>query len=302
MAIRAHWLSCSVLVAIAGAVVAIAGTAEAQVTGKELDKLPTPYVERPLVLPEMWVTGELDATFTHLDPDSDGFGSFTANGGWVDIGGAFGVLDDLEVEATLISLVTEEIGYSPIGAYLPDGADWGMSKFGVTFRFLAIDAVEMGARFRFLIDSNATLGFNGGLPIRIHAGNVFRLDTGLGFIGAVPTKGGDPAFGLIDVNQNPMAPEAGIPLRFAIQAIDELWVGANTGFGVGNVSDEDSIFMPLGASLGGTIPIDPLLLDVTGNFNFPLFVHPTGRDTEERVITELWQVGLTAKGHFGLPK
>lgn len=284
----------------AGLVASWGGVAEAQVTGKHLDKLPTPYVDRSLVLPEMWVTGELDASYTHFEA---GFlGAF--NSGWIDIGGAFGVLDDLEVEAALISLATEDgVALTPIAAFDPiDGADWGMTRLGATFRFLADDAVEMGARFRFLIDNNATIGLNGGVPILLHAGGVIRLDTGLGFVGRLPTQGGDPSFALVDVNSNPMGPEAGIPLRLAIQAIDELWLGVNTGFGVLDVSDEDSIFLPLGASVGGSIPIDPLLLDVTAAFNFPVFVAPTGRDTEERVNSELWQVGLAAKAHFGLPK
>ncbi len=285
---------------VTGFLVSRAGVAEAQVTGKEQDKMKTPFVDRSLVLPEMWVTGELDASFTHLDV---GFGG-AFNSGWIDIGGAFGVLDDLEVEATLISLATEDgVGATPLALFDPiDGADWGMTRLGATFRFLADDVVEMGARFRFLIDNNATIGFNGGLPVLLHAGGVVRLDTGLGFVGRVPTQGADPSFGLVDVNSNPMGPEAGVPLRLAIQAIDELWLGVNTGFGVLDVSDDDTIFMPLGASIGGSIPIDPLLLDITGAFNFPLFVHPTGRDTGERVVSEIWQVGLAAKAHFGLPK
>jgi len=273
------------------------GTAEAQVTGMEQDKLKTPFVERSLVLPEMWVRGQLDASFTHIES-----GSFASNGGWIDIGGAFGILDDLEVEAALISMATEEVSLSPIGSYITDGADWGMSRLGVTFRFLATDVVEMGARFRFLIDNAATIGFNGGLPIMLHAGGVFRLDTGLGFIGRVPTNTGNPSFGLVDVNTNPSAPEAGIPLRMAFQAIDELWFGLNTGFGVGDVADEETIFLPLGATVGGTIPIDPVVLDVSGSFNFPTLFMPAAGFDDAKILSELWQVGLSAKAHFGLPK
>jgi hypothetical protein len=285
---------------VAGSLLLWAGVAEAQVTGNEQDKLKTPFVERSLVLPEMWVTGELDASFTHYEPGV--LGAF--NAGWIDIGGAFGVLDDLEVEAALISLATEDgVAFAPITALDPiDGADWGMTRLGATFRFLYTDVAEVGGRFRFLIDNNATLGFNGGVPVLIHAGGVFRLDTGLGFVGRVPTSGASASFGLVDVNTNPIGPEAGIPLRFAIQAIDELWFGVNSGFGVYDVADEDTIFLPLGASVGGTLAIDPLLLDVIGAFNFPLFAVPTGRDTGERINSELWQVGLAAKAHFGLPK
>jgi hypothetical protein len=293
----ARWFSWSLAAAIVGLALGSAGIAEAQVTGMHLDKMKTPFVDRSLVLPEMWVTGQLDASFTHIE-----FGTAATNGGWIDIGGAFGILDDLEVEAALISIATEEGTLSPIGGYLIDGADWGMSRLGVTFRFLATDVVEMGGRFRFLIDNNATMGFNGALPILLHAGGIFRLDTGVGFIGRVPTNGGDPSFGLIDVNTNPSAPEAGIPLRMAFQAMDELWFGLNTGFGVGDVSTEESIFLPLGATIGGTVPIDPLLLDISGSFNFPTLFQPAAAFDELTILSELWQVGLSAKAHFGLPK
>lgn len=78
----------------------------------------TPFVDRSLVLPEMWVTGELDVSFTHAEAVV-----FEGNAGWIDIGGAFGVLDDLEVEAALISIETERgarwesrVSMAPTGA------------------------------------------------------------------------------------------------------------------------------------------------------------------------------------------
>jgi len=294
---RAGSVSRAALVAFACGFVSYAASAEAQITGMEQDKMKTPFVDRSLVLPEMWVTGELDVSFTHAEAVV-----FEGNAGWIDIGGAFGVLDDLEVEAALITDQHRDRAWRPLGITGVDGADWGMSRLGATFRFFAVENVEMGARFRFLIDNQATIGFNGAVPILIHAGGVIRLDTGLGFVGRVPTNNADPSFGLVDVNTNPMGPEAGIPLRLAIQAVEEVWVGVNTGFGALDVSEDNSIFLPLGASVGASIPIDPLLLDVTASFNFPLFVLPAGRDTEERIISELWQVGLSAKAHFGLPK
>ncbi len=292
--------------AILALALACAPDAEAQITGKETEKTETAFVDRSLVLPEMTVMGELDGSYLHFEAGDTGF-SVTINGGFVDLGAKFGLLDDLEAEMVFLSILTQEGFYMPTSIDLEGDADWGLFRLGATLRFLATDAAEMGVRFRFLADNNAVIGLNGGIPIMLHGGNVIRLDTGIGWIGrfnqpAGITTGGETSFGLVDVNSSPMGPEAGIPLRLAIQAIEQLWFGVNTGFGAFDVGEDDTIFLPLGATLGGTIDADPLLVDVIGNFNFPFFVTPTGDNTEERVQTEVWQIGLAARAYFALPK
>jgi hypothetical protein len=296
-----------------------ASVAEAQVTGKEHDKLPPAFVDRSLVLPRLWLLGELDASIIHLERDFT-YSTIELNGGWVDLGGAIGVTDDLELEATVASVNAGEIGYSPIGFYVlkplnrpfreeeSRSVDWGMAKFGATFRFLAADAAEMGLRFRVLVDNEPTVGLNGAIPVLLHGNGVARIDTGVSFVGRVP-MGSDPilgtsanenSLGLVDVNQNPMAPDAGIPVRVAVQAIEQLWFGLNTGFGAFDVTLSETIFVPLGGSVGTTIAVEGAVFDLVGVFNFPEFLLPTAAGSDDQIGSELWQVGLTFKAHAGL--
>lgn len=174
-----------------------ARAAEAQVTGKQHERLPPAFVDRSLVLPRLWLTSELDGSLTHLESELGPTGT-ADNGGWIDLGAAMAVLDDLELEATVASINFGSIGISTIGSYrnisqspftAVDTAPvhWGMAKLGTTFRFLAADAVEMGLRFRVLVDREATVGLSGGLPVLLHGNRYARVDTGLAFLGRVPT-------------------------------------------------------------------------------------------------------------------
>lgn len=284
---------------VVGAVLCFASTSFAQITGRKLDELPVPHVDRPLTLPKLNLAVGLDGTLSHFEANFF-FASLDATGGSLDLGGALGVTDDVEIEAVVISMAFEDGWVSPSLPLVPfegvDGADWGLTRLGATLRFFAADAAEVGARFRFLVDNNATLGFNGGLPIRLRLPGVLRFDTGFHFIGLVPTRESSSAvFGLIDVGSSPLSPEAGFPLRLAIQTIDELWIGLNTGFGVLDVGEDDSAFMPLGATLGGSIPVNDVILDLTGSFLFPTFFLLGGEDTDEVIGSELWQIGLSGK-------
>lgn len=278
--------------------------AAAQITGEHSDKLSLAHVSRPLTLPEMHVRAELDGTYSHFE---SGLGA--ANGGALELGGAFGLFDDVELEAVLVSLELGELALTPMNFDLVDDADWGVSRFGATVRFLASDVAEVGGRFRFFIDRHAALGFGAGLPVVVRGAKVVRLDTGIHGVGRVPTNGANASFGLVDASSVPFSADAGIPLRLSVQAIEELWFGLNTGFGAYDVSEDDTIFLPLGLSVGGSVPLDSdLILDVDASFLFPTFVLPAARggfgesDTDAKIGSELWQIGLGAKVNFPIPR
>lgn len=278
--------------------------AAAQITGQHEDTLPLPHVARPLTLPEMHVRAELDGTYSHIES-----GPAAANGGALEIGGAFGLFDDVELEAVLVSLELGEFALTPLNLDLVDDIDWGVSRFGATVRFVASDVAEVGGRFRLFIDNHAALGFGPGLPVVVRGGKVVRLDTGIHGVGRVPTNGANASFGLVDASSVPFSADAGIPLRLSVQAIDELWFGLNTGFGAFDVSEDDSIFLPLGLSVGGSVPLDKdLILDVDASFLFPTFVLPAAQggfgvsDTDAKIGSELWQIGLGGKVFFAVPR
>ncbi len=286
-------------------VLAVAPVVSAQVTGKKLDHVPVPYVDRPLTLPALTMAGELDATFTHVELELFG-GSEAFNSGAVEILGSFGLFDDLELEAAIVSFVTEELEFMPTTPEVVQsmrGADWGVARFGATFRFFADDYADIGARFRLLIDNNATVAFNPSLPIRVRYPGVFRLDTGVSVIGMIQTQIVRDRFAIIDANSAPMGPDAGVPVKLAFNLVEQVYLGLSSGFGVLDVSDDDSIFFPLGAQLGGTLPLEGNhVLDLAGLFNFPLFFIPSGNNIEQRIGTEIWQVGAQAKIYLELPK
>lgn len=243
--------------------------------------LPVPYVERPITLPEMTLAPRASFVGTNIDL---GVGSFTAF--IIGVGASFGITDDFMVEATPLSVVFGD----------PD-FDYGYFLAGATYRFLPGD-FEMAGRFRFLINNDAVLGFNPGVPMRLHAG-IVRLDTGVHTLISVPTGGGDSAVGLADVNENFFLFDAGIPAKVSVQIIDEFWAGLGTGFGIYDFSEAgDTVFVPLQLNLGATIPADEgPLVDIEGGFSFPTFVNSGANDT---IVTELWQFGITGTGYLSL--
>lgn len=282
-------------------------SASAQITGHAVEHVPVPYVDRPLTLPKLVLAGELGATFTHLEVELfDRARDESFNGGAVELIGTMGITDDVELEIALLSFVTEQHEFtamSPRFAESISGADWGVARFGGTVRFFADDFADIGARFRLLVDNNAQIGFNPGLPIRVRYPGVFRLDTGVSLLGMVQTKGDSHRFGIVDLNSAPMGPDAGVPVKIAFNFFEQMYLQLSSGFGALDVTTDDYIFFPLGAQLGGTIPfVGEHVLDLAGGFNFPFFIVPAGNNLEQRLGTEVWQVGLLAKLYLELPR
>jgi hypothetical protein len=97
--------------------------------------------------------------------------------------------------------------------------------------------------------------------------------------------------------------------RMAVQPIEELWIGLHTGLGFLDVSEDDSAFLPLGAEIGGTVPVAQTpLLDICLRFQFPFFVLPgaggsagnPSASSDDYIGSEIWQFGLYGKAHLDL--
>ena len=216
------------------------------------------YVERPLTLPEMALSPQLDAAIARAE-----LGRVSATAVQMELAASFGITDDLMVEARPLGFITGDVD-----------TDYTRFQLGATYRFLD-GPVEIGGRFRFQIDSNANLALNPGIAVRIHAGNVARIDTGLNFTGVVPTGSGDPVAGLGGIVTDFLKPaEAGIPLDVSFQVVDPVFVGLSTGFAILTLEEAgDTSFMPLGFFAGGTVPGDDgPLADIGASFGFPLFI------------------------------
>jgi len=249
-------------------------------------KQPVAYVERPLTLPKMTLSPELDLAITHLD-----LGGFlgTATVFFVELGAAFGITDDFMVEA------------HPLGIEAGDvDTDYTRFEVGATYRFLK-GPVEIGGRFRFQVDNAGTLVFNPGLPVRIHGGEIVRIDTGVNFSGVVPTKKDtDSQAALLGIGTDLLlSAEAGIPVNVAFQIVKPVFVGLSTGYGIVAFSQAgDTSFMPLGFFAGGTVPGDQgPLLDIGASFGFPYFLLGGSNSNPN---TEIWSIGLTGRGFLYL--
>jgi hypothetical protein len=227
---------------------------------------PTPYVDRPLTLPHLTLSPAAGITIAGV--------SDIATSVFLAIGARFGIVDDFEVEATPLSFRLD-----PDAAYIAP-------SIGLTGRFVATRAFELGGRARFYIPvpedgllpdardnvSGAIVGPDGallgGFPMVIHGAGYVKVETGI--FGGV-FFAGDPIGTLSDVSPIPLFPEPGIPLRIALQIDEYGWIGVGSGFGIKDLSQaKDSIFVNLGFDLGITISssTNPVV-DIGARFDWP---------------------------------
>jgi hypothetical protein len=250
------------------AFVGLTGTASAVDIGADDE---VRYVQRDLVMPELTLTPFADMRVVNYD-----YGFFSATHYTQSLGAKFVPVENLE------------ISFNPGSFYAGDSSGYGAVKLGGTYQFLKKDAIQMGVSAYLPLGQTGAIDFIGigaGLPIRIHGGDFFRLDTGLYFAGFFDSSFGNQAqFSLSEVddtmwyNADPM-----IPAEFSFQIIDELFAGVDTGFGILTVDNaEDTVFVPLGFRFGGTIPVDGKpFVDLTTGFRWPAFLTTIGDDASE---------------------
>jgi len=239
-----------------------------------------------------------DFTVTHL-----GEGGLSADTFVWGFGASMGIIDDLSVEVVPVSIYHAVASVdTPFGTFSADDTDYHYFMAGATYRFLEGD-VDMGARFRFAIDSSPNIYFNPGFLVRLR-GEVVRLDTGLEMMLLVHDYGSlvahdDVVFGFGGFGQHVSTPRAGVPVELALQLADPIYLGLNTGLGIGDITEPgDSIFMPLGWGAGATIESDGQpVVDIDAGFSFPLFLLGA---LEDQPLEELWQLGFKGTGYIDL--
>jgi hypothetical protein len=263
-------------------------------TDAKKSALPVPYVERPLTLPEMTLSPHFSGGLTHVE--FGGLGGGAVNLINLDAGASFGILDDLTVYAQPLTML---IGVADGGSEV-----WyGTFRLGAIYRFLSTEVVDIGGQFEFgATGASDTIHLTGKLPVLLRFADLVRIDTGLALSGYFSTQGGGAAGGLaqIGTGSTPLGPNgAGIPVSVSFQLAEPVFLGLDTGFGIADFEDAgDSMFMPLGAHVGGTIASDDRpIVDLVGRFNFPAFL--VSGDPEPP-LTEIWQVGLDARAYFDL--
>ncbi len=261
--------------------------------------LPVPYVERPLTLPEMTLAPEFGVSLTHSEFAFLG-GNLAINLVNLGAGASFGIIDDLT--AYVVPLVMM-IGRTDAGSQSDTEVFYGTFRVGAIYRFLHTEAVDIGAQ----AEVGAT-GFNdlihltARLPILLRLADVVRIDTGFAITGFFPLEAGDPYGGIASLGNSPSQlgiGSAGVPVDVAFQVAEPVFLGLNTGIGLGRFDvAEDTFFSPLGAFVGGTVADgDQALLDIKGSFLFPFFLIS---GDPEPPLTEVWQVGLDARAYIDL--
>jgi hypothetical protein len=240
----------------------------------------------------MTLAPQFGVGLTHVELGGLGAANFIN----LDAGASFGILDDLTVYATPLTML--------IGVANGDSRVWyGTFRLGAIYRFLSTDVVDIGGQFEFgATGANDTIHLTGKLPVLLRLADVVRIDTGLALSGYFPING-DAGGGVVSVGTGATVlggpTGAGIPVSASFQVAEPFFLGLDTGFGIASFEEAgDSMFMPLGAHAGGTIASgDRPLVDLVGRFNFPAFLLSADPDPP---LTEIWQVGLDARAYIDL--
>jgi hypothetical protein len=241
----------------------------------EGEGLPLPYAQRPLTLTEGTLRGDAafsiaHISFTTINPITGMEETFADTAIALILGAGFGIMDDLEVGATVLPLQLD-----PEVDYLDP------SVYGI-FRFLRGN-VEVGAGLAFVFPVQGDFGIVPAIPVDIHIGDNMLLGTGV----RLPILFADP---------DPIV-SLEIPAEFAINVMPSLFFEARTGFLIPDF-DFDFFTIPLGIAGGYTIASGTggPLADVTLAFGFPAFLQPASDG--DAVVTNLWTLVLGASFYF----
>ena len=250
---------------------------------------PLSYVERPLTLPRFTLAPELNIIIEHgLSESCLGLTGGSPLCVGVEAGAAFGITKDLEVGATVLSFKSQP------------GLGFGYSEPQLrgTYRFLS-GQFELGVQLRatFLVSYGAGVILQPSVPMLLHLGKVARLDLNPGF--DFRLRGGCLGNGCAATGGNAVGFE--LPIRFAIDIIEPLHVGANTGIFINDFGHaKEAAAIPLGLFAGYAIGGKRPIVDIDPFFQWRNFVTPGGGVNGDKINPGNFQVGVEARGYIYL--
>ncbi len=236
---------------------------------------PLSYAARPLTLHARTLSPYVAVDVTRFVTDPAAVTRDLTTSLTVQAGAKFGLSNDLEVDAALAQIrILPELAY-------------GDPTFGATFRVIH-SVIEIGVRAQAkILTTPATAGIivEPSVPFLIHLGGSARLDFSAGAPitlrrGALPIVGLD------------------LPVAFALNPIDNLFLGAQTSVYIVNFRDPgETITVPLGLFAGVSIGTDSPLVELAPFFTWPQFAQPgaTGLGTQ-KLNTDVYTAGLTVRG------
>jgi hypothetical protein len=241
------------------------------------DTYPLPYSGRPMTLLARTLSPYVAVDVTRFVADPRAVTRDLTTSLTVQAGAKFGLSNDFEVDAALA-----QIRILPALAY-------GDPTLGATFRVVN-SVIEIGVRAQatiFTTPDTAGIIAEPSVPFLIHLGGTARLDFSAGAPIAL-RRGALPIIGL------------DLPVAFALNPIDNLYVGAKTSVYIVNFrAPGETVTVPLGLFAGVTIGTDSPLVEIAPFFTWPQFAQPgvTGLG-KQKLNTDIYTAGLSVRGFF----
>ncbi|MFT3774845.1 MAG: hypothetical protein QM820_56575 [Minicystis sp.] len=284
-----------------GAVVALsAGTAQAAKHGHRPhpddgpdSDYPLPYAQRPLTLPRMTISPELDFTATRVGGAAPA-GALVPVG--INIGASFGITKDIEVGALFLP-----IQFAPTAGYGSSAGANGSLQFFGTYRFIHHRDVEMGARLRTFIVTQGVTGavIEPSVPVLLHLGRAARLDVELGVPITIAGVNGVTGAGAAKASRSYVGID--LPISLSFNVIQPLYLGVKTGLNIYDLGHpKEFASIPLGFFLGYSVGRDKPILDIVPFFTWSQFLTPGGGLGNEKFNAGYFTAGLIAKGFIYL--
>ncbi|MBW2258544.1 MAG: hypothetical protein JRI25_28690 [Deltaproteobacteria bacterium] len=232
--------------------------------------LPLPYSERPLTLTEGTIRGDAAFTIMRFSVSVPGVGTLSETAVGLALGGGYGIMDDLEVGASVIPLTLS-----------PDVTYGDPTIYGI-YRFLA-DTAEIGGSLALTVPIDGDFVATPGLPVLLHLGDTMRLDTGV----FLPFQFADRFIASLN-----------LPATFSYNVTPNLFVGGASGI---LIPDFNFDFLTLPLSVHGGYTLEGQgggpLADFALSFGFPALLMPaSGGDV---LITELWVLSIGGSVYIG---
>lgn len=264
---------------VSGLALAFAAAAFApEASAQNAQAYPLRVTQRPLTIPQRTVridagfhANRYEACFTVLGSRSCS-GATTTH---LNLGGAFGILDDLEVGATLIPLrLTDDFAFT------------NPSLYG-RYRFMRTDQMQLAADLSLTIpvQSGSSFGMSVGVPAWFYLNEGFQIQTGLYYQATF---------------SDPVSHGLWVPAVFNINVMDNLHVGIRTGLSLPFQNTGDTLSLPLGVEVGYALAgaNNRPLVDIVPYFNFPQFLVPGS--SGDVIGSGYWSTGVNARVYLFL--
>ena len=219
----------------------------------EFDDLPATFEERPLTLPSGTLRLDADLSFEQAGAVlATGFPAILG----VTAGGGFGLTDDLQLDARLLSLELSPTVHVPMTALAADRAP----SIAVTWRF----------RHQPVRSGDQQLGVSFALEPKLASGSAWVATLAVPMLFSVDGVGRfdvDPRLDLLLFR--PVQDFLVVPVAWERELAANIGVGASTGLSIRNFS---RISVPFGVHARLTLPsASGPLVDVIGAVDFPFF-------------------------------